>query len=240
MLEGFANYLKENPALSLLLISHILGDFHLQSPRMARKKSKEPHFLIAHLTIVNSLLIVIGLLAPSLWLSLLVVGLSHSLIDLAKPRIEKGLRLSAPAIFTLDQILHLAIILLVATKFSQGLNVPTWLSVTALNNLLFFLLITKPVNVAFRIFFSKYQPEEDPSQSETIQGAGSTIGLLERVVIGICIALGQFASIGLVFTAKSIARYNKISENPAFAEYYLIGSLFSILSVLVAAWICLM
>ena len=44
---------------------------------------------------------------------------------------------------------------------------------------------------------------------------------------------------GLVFTAKSIARYNKISESPTFAEYYLIGSLFSILSVLLSAWICL-
>lgn len=75
---------------------------------------------------------------------------------------------------------------------------------------------------------------------DTIPGAGARIGLLERIIMGICILFGQFASIGLVFTAKSIARYNKISENPAFAEYYLIGSLFSILSALVAAWICLL
>lgn len=64
---------------------------------------------------------------------------------------------------------------------------------------------------------------------DTIIGAGATIGILERIVIGVCMIMGQFASIGLVFTAKSIARYNKISESPAFAEYYLIGSLFSIL-----------
>ncbi len=63
------------------------------------------------------------------------------------------------------------------------------------------------------------------------------IGFLERLVIGACLLYGQFASIGLVFTAKSIARYNKISESPAFAEYYLIGSLVSILSALLAAWI---
>lgn len=75
---------------------------------------------------------------------------------------------------------------------------------------------------------------------DTIPGAGAAIGFLERIIIGICILFGQFTSIGLVFTAKSIARYNKISENPSFAEYYLIGSLFSILSVLIAAWICLL
>ncbi|MDU0431269.1 hypothetical protein QVA60_12760, partial [Staphylococcus chromogenes] len=69
-------------------------------------------------------------------------------------------------------------------------------------------------------------------------GAGAMIGTLERIVIGICMVMGQYASIGLVFTAKSIARYNKISESPAFAEYYLIGSLFSILSVFLAYWIC--
>ena len=67
---------------------------------------------------------------------------------------------------------------------------------------------------------------------DTITGTGSMIGFLERLVIGACLIYGQFASIGLVFTAKSIARYNKISEDPAFAEYYLIGSLFSILSAL--------
>lgn len=41
------------------------------------------------------------------------------------------------------------------------------------------------------------------------------------------------AAIALVFTAKSIARYDMISKNQGFAEYYLIGSLFSMISVLV-------
>lgn len=73
---------------------------------------------------------------------------------------------------------------------------------------------------------------------DTILGAGAIIGILERMIIGICIAIGQFSSIGLVFTAKSIARYNKIAESPSFAEYYLIGSLFSILIVFTSYWIC--
>ena len=91
---------------------------------------------------------------------------------------------------------------------------------------------------AFKILFTKFQPTSK-KKMDTITGAGSMIGFLERLVIGACLVYGQFASIGLVFTAKSIARYNKISENPAFAEYYLIGSLFSILSALLAAWLCL-
>ena len=84
----------------------------------------------------------------------------------------------------------------------------------------------------------KYQPTKQ-EEMDTITGAGSMIGFLERLVIGACLIYGQFASIGLVFTAKSIARYNKISEDPAFADYYLIGSLFSIPSALLAVWLCL-
>ncbi|HLR21754.1 MAG TPA: hypothetical protein VK087_07095 [Tissierellaceae bacterium] len=44
---------------------------------------------------------------------------------------------------------------------------------------------------------------------------------------------GQYNAIGLVFTAKSITRFERISKEPSFAEYYLIGSLYSIICVLV-------
>ncbi len=45
--------------------------------------------------------------------------------------------------------------------------------------------------------------------------------------MSICIIFNQFASIGLVFTTKSIARYNKISESPTLA-----GASLSVLAVL--------
>lgn len=52
-------------------------------------------------------------------------------------------------------------------------------------------------------------------------------------------AYHQFEVIGFVFTAKSIARYQKL-DNTAFAEYYLLGTLFSMISAFIAAWICLL
>lgn len=45
------------------------------------------------------------------------------------------------------------------------------------------------------------------------------VGNLERLIIGIFLILGQYAAIALVFTAKSIARYDMISKNQGFAEY---------------------
>ena len=59
------------------------------------------------------------------------------------------------------------------------------------------------------------------------------------MLCAIFIGLGQYASIGLIYTAKSIARFKKIEENPKFAEYYLIGTLYSILFV-VACYLLVM
>lgn len=97
--------------------------------------------------------------------------------------------------------------------------------------LLFFSIIGKPVNEIFKTFFSRFQVAQD--DKNLVEGAGAAVGILERLIMGIFVLMGQFAAIGLIFTAKSVARYNKISENQSFAEYYLIGSLFSMISVLV-------
>lgn len=45
--------------------------------------------------------------------------------------------------------------------------------------------------------------------------------------------LDKYSAVGLTMTAKSIARYDQITKNPAFAEYYLIGTLYSILYTVV-------
>jgi len=70
---------------------------------------------------------------------------------------------------------------------------------------------------------------EDSLQSNNVYGAGEMIGFLERFLMVIFLSLGQYASIGLIMTAKSIARYDKITKNGAFAEDYLIGTLASII-----------
>lgn len=112
------------------------------------------------------------------------------------------------------------------TQQTQLILNPNWLILA-----LFFLIITKPINIIFKLYFERYQVELEDTSS--ISGAGAMVGNLERLIIGIFLILGQYAAIALVFTAKSIARYDMISKNQGFAEYYLIGSLFSMISVLV-------
>lgn len=64
--------------------------------------------------------------------------------------------------------------------------------------------------------------------------AGRTIGILERWIVLLLTVIGQFGLIGLVITAKSIARFRRLEHDPEFAEYYLLGTLYSILMALLA------
>ncbi len=61
-----------------------------------------------------------------------------------------------------------------------------------------------------------------------LKRAGAIIGVLERIFVLTLVLIGEYSSIALIFTAKSIARFEELKSRK-FAEYYLIGTLASIL-----------
>ncbi len=103
--------------------------------------------------------------------------------------------------------------------------------------ILLLLCIYKPSNVSFVKMFSEYKPnkvhitqaDNDTCIQVNNKKAGAIIGFLERILIVILIHVGQYPVIGLILTAKSIARYDSIVKDQEFAEYYLIGTLTSVL-----------
>lgn len=70
-----------------------------------------------------------------------------------------------------------------------------------------------------------FRPMTPPSPE--LYSAGRVIGDLERIIILTLVVAGQYGAVGLVVAAKSIARSEVISQGQA--EYYLIGTLASIL-----------
>ena len=64
--------------------------------------------------------------------------------------------------------------------------------------------------------------------------AGSLNGKLERLIIVLLVMHDGYGSIGLVLTAKSMARYKKLEEQE-FAESYLVGTLSSTAIAMVLA-----
>lgn len=75
------------------------------------------------------------------------------------------------------------------------------------------------------------------SEADGYQGlkrAGTVIGVLERLFTVTLVILGQYAAITILFAAKSIIRFGEAKER-RFAEYYLVGTLASVLFALLAA-----
>ena len=75
---------------------------------------------------------------------------------------------------------------------------------------------------------SKFKtPDIDEILGLTVKGAGKYIGYFERFIVLTFMLLNQYTAIGLVLTAKSIARFEALKKREV-AEYYLIGTLCSI------------
>lgn len=61
---------------------------------------------------------------------------------------------------------------------------------------------------------------------------GRIIGILERALALTLVLLGQFGALGLIVAAKALARFRGL-EDRDFAEYFLIGTLASLLHAVV-------
>jgi hypothetical protein len=75
--------------------------------------------------------------------------------------------------------------------------------------------------------------DEDRSAGAVDIARGRTIGALERALALTLVLLGQYAAIGWIIAAKALARF-KALEDREFAEYFLIGTLASLLLALLA------
>ena len=93
------------------------------------------------------------------------------------------------------------------------------------------LIAARPANYIIRNALASYQPKQKKKEEEQIK-TGAFIGILERIIVILLFSMNEYGAAGLVFTAKSIARYNEIAENKNFAEYYLLGTLLSLLFAL--------
>jgi hypothetical protein len=81
--------------------------------------------------------------------------------------------------------------------------------------------------------------ETRPADTPTEAGIGSTIGIIERLLISALVLAGGLVAIGLVVAAKTLARFKQLDDR-YFAEYYLLGTLasvtFAVVTSLVAVW----
>ncbi len=68
---------------------------------------------------------------------------------------------------------------------------------------------------------------------------GQTVGFLERLLVYFLVLNGQWAALGLVVAAKAIARFPEL-KNQDFSDYYLIGTLTSLVVAIASGMLVLM
>jgi hypothetical protein len=73
--------------------------------------------------------------------------------------------------------------------------------------------------------------DEDRSAGAIDIARGRAIGALERALALTLVLLGEYGALGLIVAAKTIARFKALEERE-FAEYFLIGTLASLLLAL--------
>lgn len=243
----------------MLLIAHLLADFYFQPISLANKKAQSYPWLLLHALIYALVIGVAGWSLNADWRLVLLAAVTHWLIDTLKWKLRER-KLNKGWVFAIDQAGHLLFLYLIVL-LSPPLNVKPWLlwiTDDAWRWIACLLLIGKPANISLDSLFERFAQaakqdkvrteragelseslrgrparKPEPLTTET-EGAGATIGIFERVLTVLFASVGQYGAMGLLMAAKSMARYDKISKSPAFAEYYLIGTLYSILFALVA------
>ncbi len=226
----------------LYLLGHVIGDFYFQTQAIAERKQEDIKAAFGHCLLYWIAMLIISiplfLACPAAGaIAFAAAGLAHFVIDLIKHAAARK-NPDSFAVFIADQALHIAVIIAGSYALQQlipadgisglfaGLNISY---LTTVKLLIVLALAGRPANIAFKKLLKAAKAEDRLADAASgLKNAGAVIGTLERIIVCVMFFLGEYASIAIVLTAKSIARYNRLKTEPKFAEYYLIGTLSSI------------
>lgn len=231
--------MNELDLLLLLLLAHLLGDFYLQ-PLSWVKDRLQWHFKSPKLQLHVSVHMGLSMLVIWLWqwgygwqhdslmavLLALTIGGSHYLIDVAKSYSNNGL-----AAFLLDQLAHLAVLLLLWSGYTDNWQWwPPQLQAEWLLVALAYLLVLTPASVLIGQLLRSWRPELLTLPAQGLLAGGHYIGMLERALLLTFVLLDQFGAVGFLLAAKSIFRFGDLSraQDVKLTEYVLLGTLLSI------------
>lgn len=211
-----------------LLLAHLIGDFILQPKSWVKEKEKRKFKsikLLYHIAI-HLALTMLFLWNLTQWWIALIIGISHYLIDGIKLQYQK--KKTKRLFFFLDQLLHVLVITGICFG-TKSLSPDFELSTTMLLALTCLLFLTMPSSIFIKMLISVYTPKTELKKNGSLQNAGMYIGMLERVLVFIFIATNHWEGVGFLIAAKSIFRFNDLtqSKDRKLTEYILIGTLLS-------------
>ncbi|MDE3740708.1 DUF3307 domain-containing protein [Maribacter polysaccharolyticus] len=212
-----------------LLLAHLIGDFLVQPQRWVIHKESNritSRYLYLHI-LLHAVLMLLLVWDLSYWRIIVVITVSHYMVDLAKLYANPLFKNKAVPFF-IDQVLH--VIVLYVCVYHENLYGHTM----GLLQLVDWPLVTAVIFVGYPAAIIMGMLLEGMSRKieidhKSLPNAGKYIGIIERLFVLVFIILGRWEAIGLLITAKSVFRFNDLKErnNRKLTEYILIGTLLS-------------
>ncbi len=237
--------------LALLVLGHVLGDFAFQTRAMVEGKLawRGGAFGRHALTVLAMHAATLLPVFPTGNHVVLVAGIAvaHLLVDLGKTALSRAWNRPFTW-FALDQVAHLAVLWVLGGLLADTSSctlpadlLPQARAVAVVPAVLVFdvtggsavvALILRDLRGARHVeaggdTASGARAVTDDAD-DVLHGAGHWIGVLERLLVTLAVLRGEWGAVGLVLTAKSIARFKEL-EDRRFSEIYLVGTMTSVL-----------
>jgi len=222
---------------SLLLAGHALGDFVFQTDAMIRRKNEWPTRL-AHVLMVA--LCQTALLLPfasgEVLLAVAAIAAAHFAIDSTKAAVSARWPAHDLPWFVLDQLLHLGVLAVAWHALLPHLHFvdvrlahPRLLAKAGVLIAAYAFHWNGMSAVVALLLARNHLALKPPGPA-----AGRIIGILERMFALTLVLLNHWEALGFLVAAKALARFKDL-EHRAHAEYYLVGTLVSLLGATLTA-----
>lgn len=232
-----ANYL-------ILIIFHLLGDFYLQTSKVARckngkigeqcgecKECKNDSWFNWKFLMIHSVLYIVPFAALYFiieWryvtVAIGVLLITHIMIDMGACFFNR--KIKQTEVFIVDQALHIGILYFISRFliFSNIINV----YYEILKSVFLCLMLIIPCSVMINKLINDIYPD---SSEMGLFDIGSMIGIMERILTVIFACFENFPAIAIIITVKTWARTNDLKEAD-FRNKYLLGTLTSLVLAL--------
>lgn len=228
---------------AFLLLGHALADFVFQSDSIVARKAQpgsRAGALLQHGLILFACHSVAALPIASeeAAIAIAAVVAVHVFLDWAKSVADQ--RWHRPLLFfLLDQALHIVTLAGAALFLSSDASLwlalsdatTQWLAVLALYASAWILVWRGGEFFMAMLLAACKLDTSDAAGGSTDPNLGRLIGVLERLLVVTMVLEHAWAGIGLLVAAKSVARFKELDDR-RFSEYYLVGTLGSLLIAL--------
>lgn len=212
-----------------LFLAHLIGDFILQPKKWVADKEVnklKSKYLYLHV-VLHFLITMLIVWDLSYWKMVLLITISHYIIDAAKLLVTTYFKNKSIPFFA-DQALHIGVLYLCAYYGNLINHSYEIIQKIDLNLVTAFVFVSFPAAIIIGKLLdgmSKYIEEDH----ESLPNAGMYIGIIERFFVLAFILFGRWEVIGFLIAAKSVFRFNDLKESNSreLTEYILIGTLLS-------------